>query len=234
MRKNSQIRHCILAYRTIKHTRLCFHVCIYLHVQRDRDQTNTSYQMEAVVFNIFDSNQIPLAPPAAGISAETRESRFLEYEVTVDTAALNYLPPTNRKPSCLLLSSNQLAGSQTYLQTCNCMCWGSLTESSELHVYMWTIRAELCCVSLLLKNVDFTCVLAPSCNTVLTSAVGEAANPTQKHGSDLCVQGEEDYQRRSLLLLSLCTYITRWFEFSCSSEVWVALVFFEEKYLSKY
>lgn len=40
----------------------------------------------------------PPIPPAAGIPAETREAGCLKHEVTVDTAALNYMPPTNQNP----------------------------------------------------------------------------------------------------------------------------------------
>lgn len=72
----------------------------------------------------------PVVPPAAGNPAETRESACLKHEVTVDAAALNYPPPTNQRPSRRLLSSNHPAGSQTYLQTCYCMCSESHTQRS--------------------------------------------------------------------------------------------------------
>lgn len=58
------------------------------------------------------------------------------------------LSATNQlKPSRLLLSSNPLAGFQTYLQTCYCMCWESHADTVELHIS--ARRGQHCCVSLL-------------------------------------------------------------------------------------
>lgn len=131
------------------------------------------------------------------------------------------LSATNQpKPSRLLLSSNHLAGSQTYLQTCYCMCWVPYKAALNCTFpYEQGGTAVFHCWKTWISRV-----LAP--NAVLTSAVREAVNPAvvQKPHSNMALiyvyggSEEEDYLWRSLLFF-LCTPITMWIEFSCSSDV---------------
>lgn len=122
-----------------------------------------------------------------------------------------------------LPSTNHLAGSQTYLQTCYCMCWESHSESWELYISLLQHTAH--CISLLLGgNVDSTCAGLQHVKPVLTSAVLQAVNPAivqkpnrnTENSSDLWVlggekekeeeegeDGDDDYLWRSLLLFFL-------------------------------
>lgn len=140
------------------------------------------------------------------------------------------LSATNQpKPSRLLLSSNHLAGSQTYLQTCYCMCREPHTESFELYISIWTGRP--CCVLLLgkrgfhvswlphaaMQSWTLPCVRllilllrrGPHRNMALIYAygVGGVRRRTTCGGHCCC------------FFFFLCTSIAMWIEFSCSSEV---------------
>ncbi len=114
-------------------------------MQNYGDKTNNS--VTSAPFTVI----LPLVPPAEGIPAETREAGCLKHEVTVDTAALNYLPPTNQSP---------------YACYCPPIIWQDLKHTykpatacagSSIRTVHFSINSPALRLTAFGRNVDSTC-----------------------------------------------------------------------------
>lgn len=183
----------------------------------DGDKTSNSV-WSFVWFTVI----LPLVPPAAGIPAETREARCLKHEVIVDTAALNYLPPTNQIPhACYCPPITWQDFKHTYCT--NLLLHVLRVRYRELYIYMTRTVSHCFC--------GFHVFWLLRVDTALTCAMREAVNPAVVHkphrnienSSEICVQGEWGgglpMEVNVVVFFSPSLHISMWIEFSCSSEV---------------